>query len=418
MLHFVLRRLVAIFDPKLPGAVWLLQLGVLINFLGNGLVGPFLVIYLHFGRGLPIGVASSAVALGGITAVTSGLAAGSLADRLGARNILVAAMVSNAAAYLLYTQVTAGWQAYAVGLLVGVGTGAYGPSSQSLIAALVPSDNRQAAFAQNRVTSVIGLGAGGMIGGFVAASGIAGYLTLLQLDAITFLTFASVVLLLPDLRASRPASAHAGYSLVLRDRAFMRLVWVNIAMVAAGIAPMFVVLPAFAKIQAHVSEAAIGAIFAVNTLTVVAAQLPLARLVARRARMTALRTAALGWVGCWLACLGAGALLGGAPAALVIGTAAVGYALGECLYSAVMLPTATALAPDHLRGRYLGVMGLAWQSGFLIGPSLCGLVLGVAPLAMPLLCAAGCFAAAAGTVAVDRGLDPELRRFSVSARAA
>jgi MFS family permease len=414
----MLRRLIGAFNPGLPRTVWVLQLGVLVNFFGNGLVGPFLVIYLHFGRGIPIGYAGSAVALGGVTAVTSGLLAGSLADRLGPRNILAGAMCCNAAAYLFYTQVSAPWQAYAVGLLVGVGTGAYGPCSQSLIAALVPAENRQAAFAQNRVTSVLGLGAGGMTGGFIAAGGLAGYVALLDLDAITFLTFACVVLVLPNLQVASRSPQRGSYAAVLQDRAFLRLVAVNMVMVAFGIAPMFVLLPAFAKVQAHVAETAIGVIYAANTLTIVAAQLPLTRLTSARNRMHVLRASSLIWVASWLACLGAGALLTGVPAAAVIGVAAVAYAAGECLYSAIMLPTTTALAPDHLRSRYLGATGLAWQAGFLIGPSLGGLVLGAMPLALPLLCAAGCLAAAAGTVAVDRSLSPDLRRVTVAARAA
>src|SRR6266851_6384306 len=43
MLPMVIARLLRVFDPGLPRKVWLLQLGVLINFLGNGMVAPFLV---------------------------------------------------------------------------------------------------------------------------------------------------------------------------------------------------------------------------------------------------------------------------------------------------------------------------------------------------------------------------------------
>jgi MFS family permease len=409
--------LLRLFNPELPPKVWLLQLGVLINFFGNGLVAPFLVIYLHFGRGIPIGIAGSAVALGGITAVTSGLVAGALADRIGPRSILVAAMVCNAAAYLLYTQVTAPWEAFGVGLLVGIGTGTYGPSSQNLIASLVPPDRRQAAFAQNRVTSVIGLGVGGAVGGVLASAGLEGYLRLLVLDAATFLTFAALLLLLPSGRVeSRPGST-GGYRAVARDRAFTWLVAVNIALVATGIAPMLVLLPAFAKTQAHVGESAIGAVYAINTLTIVAAQLPLARLTRTRPRMQVLRAGALIWVVSWLVCLSAGLWLTGLAAAALIGVAAATYALGECLYSAIMLPTAVALAPADLRGRYLGAMGLAWQTGFLIGPSVGGVVLGALPLALPLLCAAGCLAAAFGTQRVARALSPDLRQTSVTVAA-
>lgn len=399
-------RLLAIFNPELPRKVWLFQLGVLINFFGNGLVAPFLVIYLHFGRGIPFAIAGSAVALGGITAVTSGLVAGSFSDRIGPRNTLVGAMVCNAIAYLLYTQVTAPWQAFAVGLLVGVGTGAYGPTSQNLTASLVPAENRQAALAQNRITAVVGLGLGGTVGGVVAARGLPGYLTLLTLDAITFLTFAGVLLLVPSGRTNARAASGGSYALVIRDQGFIRLIGVSIAMVAAGIAPMLVLLAPYAKLQAHVSEPAIGAIYAVNTLGIVVMQMPLIRLTRGRNRMMVLRSGALIWIVSWLICFTAGKWLSGNVAALVIGVAAVVYGVGECLYSAIVVPTAAALAPEQLRGRYLGVVGLAWQTGFLIGPSLGGLILGASPLILPVVCAAICFLAALGTVAVDRALPP------------
>jgi len=409
-----MHSLLRLFNPELPSKVWLLQLGVFINFLGNGMVAPFLVIYLHFGRGIPLALAGSAVALGGITAVTSGLVAGSLADRIGPRNILVAAMISNAAAYLLYTQVTVPWQAFAVGLMVGFGTGSYGPSSQNLIASLVAADKRQAAFAQNRVTSVVGLGAGGAIGGVIASAGLSGYLHLLVLDSVTFLTFAALMLLLPSPRMLTQPASNGGYVAVMRDRAFLWLVAVNIAMVAACIAPMLVLLPAFAKIQTHVGESAIGAIYALNTLTIVAAQLPITKLTAAFPRMPILRGAAGMWIVSWLVCLAAGAYLRAGAAILVIAIGVVVYALGECLYSSVMLPTAVALAPAELRGRYLGAMGLAWQSGFLIGPSTGSAILGVAPLALPAFCAVGCVAAALGTRLVERNLAPTLRQSAVA----
>ena len=405
-----MRRLLRLLDPELPAKVWLLQLGVFINFLGNGMVAPFLVIYLHFGRGIPLGLAGSAVALGGVTAVTSGLVAGALADRIGPRNILVAAMISNAAAYLLYTQVTIPWQAFAVGLLVGFGTGSYGPSSQNLLSSLVAADKQRAAFAQNRVTSVVGLGAGAAIGGVIASAGLSGYLHLLVLDSVTFLIFAALMLLLPSARIAIQAASNGGYIAVMRDRAFLWLVAVNIAMVAAGIAPMLVLLSAFAKIQVRAGESAIGAIYALNTLTIVAVQLPLTKLTSALPRMLVLRGAAEIWVVSWLVCLVAGASLRAGAAIAVIAMAVVVYALGECLYSSVMLPTAIALAPADLRGRYLGTMGLAWQSGFLIGPSAGSAILGVAPLALPALSAAVCLGAALATRLVERNLSWTLRQ--------
>ena len=388
---------------SMPRQFWLLQAGALVNFTGNGMVWPFLVIYLHYGRGIPVPIASTAVAVGGVTALTSGLVAGSLVDRLGPRLVLFVAMSSNAFAFFLYTQVAAPWQALGVGLLVGVGVGAYGPSTQSFIASVVPAERRQAAFAQNRVTGVVGLGAGGMIGGAIAASGLSGYLTLLRLDAVTFLVMASVALLLKATPAPRTAASSRGtYREVFRDRVFVRLIGVNLALVSAGIAPMLYLFPAFTKAQVGLPAQAIGAIYAANTLTVVVAQLPLVRLIARRNPMRVLRTGGLVWAGCWLACAAAGAWLVGGTAIVALALVAMVYALGECLHTATMVPTATVLAPDALRGRYLGAMALTWQAGFVIGPSLGGLLLAAWPIALPVACATGCIAGAVGTIAVER----------------
>ena len=44
-------------DPQLPRDVWILQAGGLANMFGNGVVGPFLIIYLHNVRGISLGVA-------------------------------------------------------------------------------------------------------------------------------------------------------------------------------------------------------------------------------------------------------------------------------------------------------------------------------------------------------------------------
>ena len=58
----VLRRLVRTLDPRLPGSVWLLQLGGVMNSFGNGIVLPFLVIYLHSVRGFGLGISGLVVA--------------------------------------------------------------------------------------------------------------------------------------------------------------------------------------------------------------------------------------------------------------------------------------------------------------------------------------------------------------------
>jgi predicted MFS family arabinose efflux permease len=392
-------------------AVWVLQLGMLVNFFGNGLVAPFLVLYLHFGRGLPIAVAAAAVATGGITAIISGFIAGWSADRNGPKITVVAAMLCNALAYALYLFVTEAWQAVAVAALVGVGTGAYGPSQQSLVTRLVGPEIRHRVFTQNRMFSLLGLGLGGIVGGAIAAGErVSDYETLLRLDVLTFLAFAAILSLIPVARpAAAAVAATGGYLLALRDANLLRICAVNLALVSAGIAPMLVLMPAYAKVHAGVGEGTIGLVYAINTATILVGQIPITRLAEGRRRMPLLALGTLLWIVAWSTML-AGALGPEAIAAVLVGAAVVIYGVGECLYSAVVVPTVAAIAPDALRGRYLAVMGLSWQGGFMVGPAVGGSLVAAGPLALPLACAGVCAVALVGALALERGLPADHAR--------
>ena len=370
--------------PGLPRHVWLLQAGVLLNFFGNGLVAPYLVLYLHAARGIPLPVAALAIASGGILATTSGLVAGPLIDRLGPRACLSLAMAANAVAYAGYTQVRTPWQAFVVGLGVGVGTGAYGPSAQALLAAIVSPEQRPAALSQQRMSAVLGLSLGGLAGGLLVASGLApGYSALLILDSVTFLGFSLIALRLPD---PRPVveQRKGGYADAIRDRRLRILAATNLVMVGAAIAPMMLILPAFARATADVPAAAIGMIYAANAACILLAQLRITAALAGRAPLRALALAAAGWAVAWMVIAGTGVLLRGWIAAAGLITAMAIYAISECVYTAVLTPSAVAIAPAHLRGRYLAILGFTWQAGFSIGPPIASAVLATVPLAFPL----------------------------------
>src|SRR2546423_1396491 len=85
-------------DPRLSRDVWILQLGGLTNAFGNGIVLPFLIIYLHNVRGIPLGLAGLAAAVNSVAGLASGFLAGSLADRLGPKRVLIASLLVMAVA--------------------------------------------------------------------------------------------------------------------------------------------------------------------------------------------------------------------------------------------------------------------------------------------------------------------------------
>ena len=390
--------------PGLPRQAWLLQAGVVLNFFGNGLVAPYLVIYLHFNRGIPLSLAALAIGSGGILATISGLVVGPLVDRFGPRTCVALAMSANAVAYAAYTQVHAPWQAFVVGVAVGVGTGAYGPSVQALMSGFVRPQQRAAALSQQRMSAIFGLSLGGLAGGALVAAGVPSvYVVLLLLDSATFLAFAMLLAFLPNPRTAQSASS-GGYRAALNDPRLRLLALVSLVMVAAGIAPMLLILPAFARGVPGVAASAIGLIYAVNTVVVLLAQLRITTAVGGRSPALMLAIGAGVWTLAWGVIAVTGWQLRGWLAVAALGGAMTVYAIGECIYSAVVTPTAAAIAPPLLRGRYLAVTGFAWQAGFMVGPPAFGALASFQPLAFPLAAAATCALLAVALWRIGRNL--------------
>src|SRR4051812_50145487 len=73
-------------DPHLPRTVWLVQAGGVVNALGNGVVFPYAIIYLHNVRGISFAQAGFALAIGGAAAPAPGPLAGAPGDPGGGRH--------------------------------------------------------------------------------------------------------------------------------------------------------------------------------------------------------------------------------------------------------------------------------------------------------------------------------------------
>src|SRR5919204_726409 len=128
--------------PGLPRTVWVLQGGGLLNAFGNGVVLPFLIIYLHNVRGIGLGLAGLIAASNSAAALVTGFVAGSLSDRFGARSVLASALLMMAGAIVLFPLIREAWHAFALSAALGAGSGAFWPGQSSLVAALTPRARR------------------------------------------------------------------------------------------------------------------------------------------------------------------------------------------------------------------------------------------------------------------------------------
>jgi len=140
--------------------MWTLLSGSLANAFGNGVVFPYLLIYLHNVRGIGLGTAGLVLAASSVAALIGGPVSGTLIDHFGPRRVLAACMVVSGIGFGVFAFVHSVGTALVAAVLAGVGNGAFWPSHASMVATLT---ERGFAFQ-------LGGAAGRAIGGFALAT--------------------------------------------------------------------------------------------------------------------------------------------------------------------------------------------------------------------------------------------------------
>jgi MFS family permease len=398
--------------PDLPRPVRTLQLGGLLNSFGNGLVLPFLIIYLHNVRGISLPVCGLVVGTNSGVSLIAGPVSGPLVDRFGGRTVLRWSLVLLTLGFGGYAFVHQAWQGFAAAALAGLGNGGFWPAQSTLLAGLTPTDRRPAVYAVQRVAMNLGIGLGGLVGGLIATTAQpSSFNWLFAGDGATFLAYAGALSMVPEVA---PAD-HSGrerrgsFADVLRHRAFMSVVVLNLVMITFGLSQIDV-LPAYMKNHLGIDELGISLVFAANTLFIVVAQLPIAGTQRGRRRMWTLAGVGGTWGACWLAVPVVGGLTSGTRAIVALALVAAVLGFGECLHGTVQAPLVTDLADDRLMGRYMALSSFSWSAGFGLGPALGAFLLARNPVLLWIVMGGACLAAGAAAPALERIIPAHARR--------
>jgi MFS family permease len=396
-------------DPQLSRDVYVLQAGGLVNAFGNGIVLPFLIIYLHNVRGIPLGLAGLAAATQSASALCSGFLAGTLSDRIGPKRVLMAALCVMTVAFALMPSIRVAWQAFALYIVWGAGSGSFWPAQSALLAALAPPGRRPGAYALQRLVMNLGVAIGGVVAGLIASVAHPSSFTILF--AVNGATFVAYLLVLTRVHAPalHPDRAVGGWRDVTRDRTFVSFSLLNATFMASSIALMVELLPAFAKNVAHVNEREIGVIFALDSIGIVIFQLPLVKLAEGRRRMRGLALMGALWSVALLGVWAGGAWFAATAAAAVFAGAMIVFALGESLHGVIHAPLSADLAPPQLVGRYLALASLSWQAGWIVGPAVGGTFLQHDPLLLWPTAAAVNLLCSGWALALERRLPERVR---------
>ncbi|WP_326799939.1 MFS transporter [Streptomyces sp. NBC_01808] len=371
----------------LPGRVWIVSLGILVNRVGNFLP-VFIVLYLTE-RGHSAGAAGLVLGVSGLGNVLGNTLGGYLADTLGRRWTIVLSGVTTAGLTAAVPYLGPLSAIVAVVGLIGVTSHVYRPAAAAaLLDSVTTNRQRLAAFGVFRAAMNTGAALGGVVGGVLAG---ASYTQLFLGNAAACLLFGVVVAALlrdaprPRAAEDRPAERAAGYRRALADRTLLRF----LLMTAVA---EFVYIQSTVGLPLHVTDAGLGArdfglLIGLNGLLVLALELPATGAVARYRPEYVLAAGNL--------LVGAGLALTGLMTDMtLLAATVVVWTCGEMITSSVAYAYLGGLTPPHMTGRYQGLHGAAYTVGTGAGPLLGGAAYAVGPWALwSLVPAAGALSA-------------------------
>jgi MFS family permease len=388
---------------------------VVVEFLGTGLVLPFLVVYLHEIRGFTLSDVGLLIGLGPLLGFLVVGPGGAAIDSYGARRVILASTLCLIAGDVALAFATTMPIAVLAVSLQGIAWGVEWPASQSLIAVAVPSELRPRYFGVSFTLLNLGIGIGGIIGGlFVNVHHPATFQAIYLADAISFLPI--LYLLLVPLRhlAGRPVHDDEpppteSYLQVLRRPAVAMVVTLSFVSGYVGYAQLNAGTQAFARAVGEVSTQGLGFAYACNTLVIVLLQLVVLRRIEGRRRTRVIMVMSLVWAIAWMI-LGASALVPGTLGATILVAACTSiFALGETLMQPTIPPLVNDLAPDHLRGRYNAVSTAAFSLSAIIAPVVAGWLIGHGGSGLYIWqLVAGCAVVVWVAVRLERSLPPQV----------
>ncbi|MCU1361775.1 MAG: hypothetical protein JWN99_3064 [Ilumatobacteraceae bacterium] len=346
-----------------------------INMVGSAALFGFVLIYFHEIRGIPLDRAGFAVGAMSFTMVLCTPFAGFLSDHVGARAVLTAGCLVSIGAGCLYAFVASFPAALGVSVLLGVGNALWFPSQSALLSLIVQPHERPAVSAFQRASLNLGAALGGVLGGFlVHTNSLSAFRVLFAVNVVTYLAFLAILPGLPSGRVEHvvPRSERPGFSDVLRDSFFVRLLVTDVA-VALGFGFLFAFMPAYAS-QIGIGKATIGILFMFGAASVVLTQIPTLRWVRGRRRMQSLAIMNLWFVAAF-------ALMLTTPhtsvaiAIVVIAVAQILGGFGEAVLGAVRQPLTSDLAPPALVGRYFGLSVMVFQGCMGLANTIGGIVM-------------------------------------------
>ncbi|MEU2238614.1 MFS transporter [Streptomyces sp. NPDC018338] len=339
-----------------------------VNRVGNGLFNAASALYFTLVVGLPAVQVGAALTIAGVIGLCAGIPGGHLADRRGARVIMMLALTVQAVSMAALVLVES-WAALTIIATVDQIAAAVGGAAWGALVARVGGERPAMFRAKLRTFVNLGVILGTVGAGLALAADTRGaYVTLILGNAASFALCAVLLLALP--RYPVPAAPPRQRRwLVFADRPFLTFTALYGAM-GLQYPVVSLLLPIWISEHTETPRWTVAALFAVNSAFCVLMQTRIgSRIETPYDGGRAFRTAGLLFlVSCPMMALAAHTPVWAAAGLVLV--AIFVHSLAEVWESSACFALGFGLAPDHAQGQYQGVLGLGFNAGQALAPAI------------------------------------------------
>ena len=352
----------------LPSDVWIIFATSLVNRAGV-MALPFLVLYLTRYQHVPASLAGLSISAYGIGGMVTAPFAGRLCDRVGPFTVMRGSLTLTGLLLLVIPLAHNFALILALTFCWAIVADATRPATMSALTSATSPEQRRAAIAVNRLAVNLGMSIGPAVGGILATIS---FPLLFVVDGLTSLAAALVLSLLLRSRdgvmllaaqkpAGRASSVNRGpSSVVWRDKRAMSFLFA-ILLISIVFQQNQGAMPLYIVRDLHYRESFYGFLFVVNTLLIVALEVPLNLGMAHWPHR---RTLALGML---LTAIGFGAM-GLAHGVFAIVVTVIIWTFGEMITFPVGTAYVADIAPAGRNGEYMGAFSSTFSLAMVLGP--------------------------------------------------
>ncbi len=354
-----------------PPQFWLIAFGVLVSSIGSSIIWPFQIVYMSEKlKNDPVTTIATLISIGSLTGLFISFIGGFIADRLGRKPIMFIAQAAHGIAYILMSRANSYFAFLLPMTIMGAAMPFYAIGSDSMMADMIPAQNRTNAYSVLRMINNAGIAIGPAIGGLLVSRS---YTLAFDAASIGMISYSLLLLFFVRETLNKQTQKHGeekrketlgGYDRVLQDKGFIRFVGIaTLGMIAPLM--MWTLLALYTKNNYHIPEYLYSWLPVTNALMCVFMQYPVTAFTRRRPNQQMIA------LGMFIYAIGVGSV--------ALMTSFWGFLFSMILITfgeLTLVPTAStyvaAIAPEDLRGRYMTVYWLTWGLARAFAPIIGG----------------------------------------------